>query len=412
MSALLILYAIVGPGGWLVLALGMYLAYVRMCRLSRRRRVALPEPLPGVTVLIPAKDEGEGVRDAIGRVLAMDYANFRVIAIDDRSADQTGAIFDELAAKNPDRLHAIHIPHDGLPPGWLGKCNALHTAAKEVTTPWILFVDSDVKVERDALSVALEQAAGRGYDAVSILTRLECEGFLAQLVLPLAAASVGAMTRMSQTNEDTRKHIAFANGQFILIRREAYEKVGGHEAVRDNITEDVALMRLLKRAGSRVRLYYGQQFASTQMHTSFMQMRNGWARIFSGACERNPWPIVAAMLFVLLAGLSVYVALIGAFVARDMHWLGVALVHWIIMSTVLTIVYAQSGNRRRLSLLFPLGGTMMLALYAAAIKACFTGRIAWRGTSYTAGSASPQVEWLRVEPPAGAPAEEPARSHP
>jgi cellulose synthase/poly-beta-1,6-N-acetylglucosamine synthase-like glycosyltransferase len=406
----MIVYVVVGPGAWLALGLAMYFAHVRMSQLHRPRKDPLPDPPPEVTVLIPAKDEGEGVRECLSRVLAMDYPSFRVIAIDDRSGDQTGAIFDELAAKHPDRLRAIHIPHDGLPPGWLGKCNALHTAAKEVTTPWILFVDSDVKVEADALSVALARAAGRGYDAVSILTRLECDGFLAQLVLPLAAASAGGMTRMSQTNEDTRKHIAFANGQFFLIRREAYENVGGHAAVRDNITEDVALMRLLKRAGSRVRLYYGQQFASTHMHTSFKQMRNGWARIFSGVCERHPWPIVAAILFVLVAGLSVYVALIGAFVARDIHWLGVALVHWILMNAVLTLVYAQSGNRGQLALLFPLGGTMMLALYAAAIKACFTGRIAWRGTSYTAGSASPKVESPRVGSPA--PAEEPARSHP
>jgi cellulose synthase/poly-beta-1,6-N-acetylglucosamine synthase-like glycosyltransferase len=408
MSPILLIYALLGPGAWLALALGMYFTHVRMNQLRRPRTGPLPEPAPEVNVLIPAKDEGEGVRECIERVLAMDYPNFRVIAIDDRSTDQTGAIFDELAGKHPDRLRAIHIPEDGLPPGWLGKCNALHTAAREVTSPWILFVDSDVKVEADALSVALARAAGRGYDAVSILTRLDCDGFLAQLILPLAVASVGGMTRMSQTNEDTRKHIAFANGQFFLIRREAYERVGGHASVRDNITEDVALMRLLKQSGSRVRLYYGQPFASTHMHTSFRQMRNGWARIFSGVCNRHPWPIVAAMLFVLVAGLSVYAALIGALLVANGLWLGVAALHWSIMTLVLAKVYRQSGNRAGLALAFPLGAAAMLALYGSAIRACLTGQIAWRGTSYIAGSATA----ARAGSSAESSVAEPARSHP
>ncbi len=405
------MYVAVGPGSWLALGLAMYFAHIRMSQLHRPRKDPLPNPPPEVTVLIPAKDEGEGVRECIERVLAMDYPSFRVIAIDDRSRDQTGAVFDELAAKNPDRLRVIHIPHDGLPAGWLGKCNALHTAAKEVTTPWILFVDSDVKVEPDALSVALARAAGRGYDAVSILTRLECDGFLAQLVLPLAAASVGGMTRMSQTNEDTRKQIAFANGQFFLIRREAYERVGGHEAVRDNITEDVALMRLLKEAGSRVRLYYGRQFASTHMHTSFTQMRNGWARIFSGVCERNPMPIIAAMLFVTIAGLSAYAALLAGAIRLDVRLLSVAGVHLLILTMVLAAMYRQSGNRARLALAFPLGASVLLALYADAIRACFTGQIAWRGTRYTAGSVSSKAE-SPVASSQVPPAKEPARSHP
>jgi cellulose synthase/poly-beta-1,6-N-acetylglucosamine synthase-like glycosyltransferase len=387
-ALILLIYALLGPLAWAGFALAMALAYGRMARLKRPIE-ALVGPPPNVTVLMPAKDEGEGVRAAIERVLAMDYPRLFVIAIDDRSADQTGAIMDELSAKHPDRLQIIHIPPGGLPAGWLGKCNALHTAAAQVTSEWILFVDADVKVEPDALSAALALAVGREYDAVSIMTRLECHGFWETLILPLAAASVGAITLMSITNDDNRKKAAFANGQFFLIRRSAYEKVGGHAAVRDNITEDVALMRLLKASDFRVRLYYGRDFASTRMHTTWRQLFHGWARIFSGVCNRKPWRILAAMAFVGVSGLSAYTALIAGVIVGDWRWITLAVSHIVLITAVLAAVYHMSGNRKRFALAFPIAAGVLLAIYAFAIRACFTGKIAWRGTSYTAGSATP-----------------------
>jgi glycosyltransferase involved in cell wall biosynthesis len=189
MSILLIIYVIVGPGAWLLFVVGILMARQRMGRL-RRPALSLPTAPPEVAILIPAKDEGQAVRKCLDSVLALDYPNFSVVAIDDRSSDSTGAIIDEYAARPGKRLRALHIPKDGLSPGWLGKCNALATAARDVSAEWILFVDSDVQVARDALSACLALAVGRGYDAVSILTRLECYTFWEKLILPLAAAAV------------------------------------------------------------------------------------------------------------------------------------------------------------------------------------------------------------------------------
>src|SRR5205814_52231 len=130
------------------------------------------------------------------------------------------------------------------------------------------------------------------------MTRLECHTFWEKLILPLAATAVSVMCLISLTNDDNRG-IAFANGQFFLVRRSAYESVGGHGAVRDNITEDVALMRILKRAKFVTRLYLGQSFASTRMHGTLRQMFNGWARIYSGVSQRRPARIFAAAAFVI-----------------------------------------------------------------------------------------------------------------
>jgi cellulose synthase/poly-beta-1,6-N-acetylglucosamine synthase-like glycosyltransferase len=278
-------------------------------------------------------------------------------------------------------VRAIHVPQGGLPAGWLGKCHALWTAAKQADSEWILFVDSDVKLEPDALSGVLALAVNRQYDAVSIMTRLECETFLERLVLPLAAASVSAMCLVSLTNDDNRQ-IAFANGQFFLIRRAAYEAVGGHESVKDHITEDVALMRIIKRRGFRTRLYMGRQFASTRMHSTYPQMLNGWGRIYSGVSSRRPWRILGAMGYVL-SGLLAYIALLTGIAQHDQKLLLLAALHWLLMTGVVATFYHWSGNRKRYALLFPLAAPVLLSLYAYALKMCRTGQVAWRGTSYT-----------------------------
>jgi cellulose synthase/poly-beta-1,6-N-acetylglucosamine synthase-like glycosyltransferase len=393
MNAAFYAYLVLGPVLWLLFAASMAMSHARMNRL-RRPIKPLPSNPPKVTVLIPAKDEGEPVRGCLDRVLALDYPDFTVIAVDDRSIDSTGAIFDEFAASHPQKFTAMHIPHSGLPAGWLGKCNALHTAAAHAEGEWLLFVDSDVKVEPDSLAATLALALEREYDAVSIMSRLECDGFWETLILPLCAASVGGQALMSLTNDDNRKSIAFANGQFFLIKRSAYEKVGGHAAVRDNIVEDVGLMRILKSADFRTRLYFGRNFASTRMHTTLRQMFNGWARIYSGVCNRRPAKIVLAMVLIL-SGLSAYIvlaaslALFAAGHAIAARWVWLSIAHVAVLTVVVATIYRLSGNPMRYALAFPVGGPVLLAIHAYAVRACRTGRIAWRGTSYTSGSSAP-----------------------
>jgi len=382
-ATLFLLYSIVGPGLWVLFAISTFLGNLRMNRL--RRPVERAVTLPRVSVLIPAKDEGERVRVCLDSVLAQDYPNFDVIAVDDRSTDQTGAIMDEYQAQAAGKVRAIHVPQGGLPAGWLGKCHALFTASKHADGDWILFVDSDVKLAPDALGGALALAVNREYDALSLMTALECYSFLERLVLPLAAASVTAMCLVSFTNDD-EVPIAFANGQFFLIRRSAYEAVHGHEAVKDHITEDVALMRILKRARFRTRLFMGRKFASTRMHSTYRQMQSGWGRIYSGVSSRRPWRILGAIGFAL-SGLLVYPGiLVGVVRATSYHdpgWIIAAAVQLAVMTAVIATFYHWSGNGKRYALLFPLAGPILISLYGYALKMCWTGNVAWRGTSYT-----------------------------
>jgi hypothetical protein len=250
-------------------------------------------------------------------------------------------------------------------------------------------VDSDVKLKRaDALTKALSLSAHRGYDALSILTAIECETFLERLILPLTAGAWSVMNVVSHTNNDKRLDAAYANGQFFLIRRATYDAAGGHEVVKDQITEDVELARRMKAQGARVRLEAGKKFASTRMHATLAQMFRGWARIYSGTTRRRPGRIIAVALFILICGFSAYAGLAWALAAQLTHdpsapmWWIASLSHLSLMTVTLAMVYSGASNARRYALLFPLSGSILLGILAFAIRWCITGRIEWRGTVF------------------------------
>jgi cellulose synthase/poly-beta-1,6-N-acetylglucosamine synthase-like glycosyltransferase len=262
----------------------------------------------------------------------------------------------------------------------------LHHAEKQATGDWLLFVDSDVTIKPDALRRTLSMAVERKYDAMSLITHLECHTFWERLMLPICGGAWTIMYLVSLTNRNSSK-VAVANGQFFLIRREPYEKVGGHQAVRNQITEDVELMRLLKGNNFIVRFLLGGHLASTRMHSTLRQLFHGWGRIFSGTSRRSPWRILLAMLFFICNGFTAYVGLtFGILLAMrgDYTVLVIALAHLALMTSYLATIYALSGNPKRYAWLFPISGTMMIAIFCFALRMCYTGKLKWRDTHYGA----------------------------
>lgn len=381
----LLTYLTLGPASWLGLSLLTCFARRRMNRL-RGEIPPLPDDPPPVTVLVPARNEAANIASCVESILRQDYPRFTLRVIDDRSTDGTGVILDRLAAEDS-RIEVIHITE--LPPGWLGKCHALHVGASSVTTPWILFVDSDVQLQPHALSTAMAFALARKYDALSLLSRLMAPTFVEQLILPLAAWMWSALFTVSLTNDDNARKIAAANGQFFLVRTELYRAVGGHQAVKTDITEDVALMRRLKQQGARVRFFSGDHLLATRMHESFAAMRAGWGRIYSGTAQRRPARLILGSLWLILGGLSVYPALVWGILrlfseVPSRIWLEVALFHLVVITIYTAFVYRWAGQRTWLSLLFPVGATSVILLLGEGVRMCFARRLTWRGTSYNA----------------------------
>jgi len=379
-------YIALGPVAWAMLAFLFYLAHGRMNKLHRPV-LTLPQPASRVTILVPAKDEESQIGACLDSILKQDYPFFSVVVINDRSTDRTGAVVEEYARKDR-RVKAVHV--ERLPSGWLGKSHALHVGADHADGQWLLFVDSDVKLEPDALRATLALCEMRKYDAASLLTRLECVTWWEKLILPLAAGLWSILHTVSLTNSDSRPQQAAANGQFFLIRREVYAKVGGHQCVRAEITEDVELMRRIKLEGFRTRLFMGREFASTRMYSQPRAMFHGWARIFSGTARRRPWRLLIGSFFLIFCTLSAYLAIVwGIFrmihpsdVPHTWGWLASGLVHLALVTTLIGLIYRFSGNPRRLALLLPASAMGILAIFAFSLWKCITGQTSWRGTLY------------------------------
>ncbi len=297
MAAILFwIYVVLGPVLATTLAVLVHFGRRRMTRLLKSAAPPLPASPPHVVMFVPVKDEAAGIEACIRRLLAQDYPadRMRLVVVNDRSTDGTAGIVDRLAAEDG-RLSVLHLDH--LPDGWLGKPHALHAAvaaqAKEVG--WYLFVDSDVIVEATALRDTVALAAARGYALVSLTTGLVAPTLLEKLVAPVAAATWMTTFRASDTNTDNRPQSALANGQFLLIRPEVLAAAGGHEAVKTQTCEDVALARRVKANGGAVRFLLGPHLTRTRMHADWPAMWNGWARNFAGTARHRVWPLLGAL---------------------------------------------------------------------------------------------------------------------
>jgi chlorobactene glucosyltransferase len=377
-----------GPITWGVYGYGTFAGRTKMLLLDKPRPA--PNPPPLCSIIIPAKDEEVRIRACLQSALDQDYHNFELIAIDDRSSDKTGAIMDEMAAADQ-RLRVVHIQPGSLGPGWTGKNNALFQGTKFAKGSWLLFVDSDVLLEKTALTRTLTVSAYKKYDLFSVLPKLETHTFWEAMLIPLCSGAAATMYLIAFNNNDKRKFGAFANGQFLLTTRAAYDSIGGHETVKDRFCEDTEIARLMKEKGLRPRISMGDDVCAVRMYNSLPNIIKGWSRIYYAAKVGQKKHLIGAINFVIVNCFTVYPALIyGVYRALhphgnvlDLGWLITAGVHWSIMTFVLAMMYRWSKTSPWYALTFPIGGPLLLWTLIKALIMCFTKKLEWRGTSYS-----------------------------
>jgi glycosyltransferase involved in cell wall biosynthesis len=384
--SLFALYLIVGPVFWILFAIGTASSRRRMI-LATKTSSLFPSPPPSVTIIVPAKDEEGRIAQCLQSVLAQDYPDFRLLAVDDRSVDRTGKIMDEIAAGDS-RAAVLHITD--LPAGWTGKNNALHQAVGQVSAPWLLFIDSDVVLEPQALSQTLHAAVGRRYHMLSLILKSETLGFWESLLVPLASAAFGSAYMMGLSNSESNNYY-FGNGQFMLFRRDIYDQIGGHEAVKSQYNEDMALARIMKGSGLRPRIFWGIHLGSVRMYDSLASIMRGWSRIFFGSSSGSPWRILT-LIGIIVFGCFPLFAAVAWGVYRAIHpavfpgapaWFVAAGVHCALMLILIAVIYRWMGNRARYAPTFFVTVWFLLAVLARALWMCLTRRVDWRGTSYS-----------------------------
>jgi glycosyltransferase involved in cell wall biosynthesis len=230
---------------------------------------------PRVSAVVAARNEELDLPVCLDGLLSQDYPNLEVIVVDGGSTDRTR----EVVAARGNRVRLLREPP--LPAGWVGKSWACHLGFGASSGDWVLFTDADMRYHPGAVRAAVEWAEREGADLATLGPRIEMGGFWENVVLPFYTQMVLTYLRAPRVNRPD-SHAAMANGQFLLVRRSAYEKVGGHEAIRSDVLEDVRLAQQFRNSGLRLRIAWAPELLSTRMYRDRAEMFEGILKTVHG----------------------------------------------------------------------------------------------------------------------------------
>ena len=272
--------------------------------------------VPVVSVIVPARNEEPCLGACLDSLLAQTGVDFEIIVVDDDSADRTR----EIAAS----LEGVRVIDAGpLPEGCSGKCNAAQAGANATRGEWLLFTDADTVHLPGSLARSLREAREHGVALLSYSPAQEVHGFLENAVMPVIYAELAATYRPKEVC-DPASPVAAANGQYLLITREAYEAVGGHAAVRHTLLEDVALARAVKASGRKLRFRFGGDAVRTRMYRTWRDLRDGWTKNLALLFPRT-LRLAAVRGIEFLAAAGGIVAAIAGLASRNYVLLGAGL---------------------------------------------------------------------------------------
>jgi chlorobactene glucosyltransferase len=335
-----------------------------------------PPPSGSVSVIIAARNEAGDLPATLDTLLAQDAPILEVLVVDGGSTDGTRAVIDARAP----RVRRLEEPP--LPGGWVGKNWACWTGAAAAHGDWLLFLDADVRTDPSAIRTVLAWAESEHADLATIGTRVEMRGFWERVVMPFYIQMVLTYFRAPRVNR-ADSSAAMANGQFLLLRRSSYDRLGGHEAVRAYVLEDVAIARRARAAGLTLRVANAVDLATTRMYRDRQEMFEGLLKNVHGPEFSAPRLVgfLAGLVGFFLLPLAVLpvgwwfgslpLLLMGAFLWIALFGKHVAFSHAV-------------GAPASYGLLFPLAVGYYLRLVTVSLVRGLRGRpVRWKGRSYS-----------------------------
>ena len=261
---------------------------------------------------------------------------------------------------------------------------ALWRATRELDTDWILFVDADVRVEPGAIARIHSRALTDEVDLLSGFGRLEMGSFWEKVIQPSVGGLIIAGNDLDAINDPEKTDKVIANGQLILVRRAAYEAVGGHGAVKDDILDDVGLARAFVDGTFRIRILFLRELFSCRMYTSLSELWYGWTKNLYAGMGYRVGRVVFLVGFLVVEFLFPYALAVAGAVAGNLEWLATGLGLVALIHAVRAYMDRVFNQPLLYGLLQPLGVTMLIGLLIDSARRSRSGKVRWKGRTYAA----------------------------
>ncbi len=362
-------------------------------RWGREWAILEPEGPPdenslSVSVCIPARNEALNIGHCVEAILASEYPNFEIIVVDDRSDDGTGEVARSVAP-NDSRVRIV----DGSEPqiGWAGKPWACFRAAKESKGAWVIFVDADVRVHPKAIQALMETANSQELAMLSVFGTWIVEGFWERVLIPAVGWLIRGSINLDNVNNIAHPD-AFANGQLIAIRRDAYFSIGGHKSVHNEVLEDVRLAEVVKRNGFSTQVRPASWAFRVRLYRTLSEIINGYTKnLYEGLGRRPSAGFGAAVFLFVCALLPVVMAVVftvGVFALEwtvvtplQLAWLwGISILQWAFRFRQ----EKMDGRSGTIAWAHPLANILLIWIL---LRSTMKISVNWKGRSFVDGKA-------------------------
>lgn len=380
----LVLGALVTISLCLWIGLGYRLWTMNRMKPVIREGLALPNPTSAtVTIVVPAHNEERVIDRCAISLRKQTHQNLQIIFVLDRCTDSTLEIIKKHAAED-ERICIIE--NEACPEGWAGKCNAARIGASKATGEWLIFTDADTMFDKELVRCAIASAIHRGASLLSLLSSLTITKNFERIVQPIASTFLVRQYPVDRINREERPR-PFANGQFLLFNRKTYQDIGGHDAVKEHLLEDIAFARHLCYNGlGKVQVLFADGMLQCSMYPTFSAFQAGWKRIYIEAASKNIKRLRQSAILALIVGVLFPVAgMAGIFVGMQvsplLFWESIAS----LISAFLVIAWLYRINNAPIifALFAPIGAAVVAKIF---LNAAFTLKhripIRWGGKEY------------------------------
>ncbi len=349
-----------------------------------------PLSIPEVSIIVPARNEEVSLGACLQSLTAQTGVAFEIIVVDDSSTDRTREIAQSFSGVRV--ISAERLPQDSTAKGqtgkaWTGKNNAVVAGAREARGPWLLFTDADTVHRPGSLARALNEAKKQEADLLSYSPEQVVVTFAERAVMPVVFAELAAEYPPHKVREHISRRgsrqgsaIAAANGQYLLVRRPAYDAVGGHASVATEILEDVALARLFRTAGHRVYFRYGGDAVRTRMYRNWSQLREGWTKNLAQLFPHSERLALQSLLLWTMAWSALGVAVFGA-ISQHFPWIAFAALWLLVYRRIRAAHFTAANNLIAIACGLPMFAYLLLR----SRKAHARGQVSWKGRVYDVG---------------------------